>query len=91
MQSRGLLSEQRDGSFPSSLARGEAITTLLSAITEVDTSVQQQLTKSVVKIIFCVITGMRRIVRTVAICVNNGYNSSRGTIQRDHTRAEQNS
>ena len=63
---------------------GEAIMTLLSAITEVETSVQQHLTKNVVKIIFCV-------VRTLAVCVNNGYNSSRGTIQRDHTRAEQNS
>ena len=40
---------------------------------------------------FCVITGVRHIARTLTICVHDGHNSSRGTIQRDNTRTEQNS
>ena len=55
--------------------------TLLSAMTEVDCGEDH----------FCVITGVRHIARTHTICVHDGHNSSRGTIQRDITLAEQNS
>ena len=38
----------------------------------------------------CVITGVRHIARTHSVCVQDGHNNSRGTIQRDNTRAKQN-
>ena len=52
LQSRVLLSRLTDGSIPSNEVIGEAIMTLLSAMTEVETSVQRHFTKNVVKIIF---------------------------------------
>ena len=51
LQSRGLLSRLTDGSIPSNEVIGEAIMTLLSAMTEVEESVQRHFTKNVVKII----------------------------------------
>ena len=57
LQSRGLLSRLTDGSIPSKEVIGEAILTLLSAMTEVETSVQRHFTKNVVKIIFVLSPG----------------------------------
>ena len=39
---------------------------------------------------FCVVTGVRHVARTPSVCVNDGHDDSRGTVQRDNTRAEQN-
>ena len=52
LQSRGLLPRLTDGSIPSNEVIGEAIMTLLSAMTEVEASVQRHFTKNVVKVIF---------------------------------------
>ena len=52
LQSRGLVSHLTDGSIPSNEVIGEALMTLLSAMTEVEASVQRHFTKNVVKIIF---------------------------------------
>ena len=57
LQSRGLLSRLTDGSIPSNEIIGEAIMTLLSAMTEVEASVQRHFTKNVVKIIFVLSPG----------------------------------
>ena len=57
LQSRGLLSRLTDGSIPSNEVIGEAIMTLLSDMTEVETSVQRHFTKNVVKIIFVLSPG----------------------------------
>ena len=57
LQSRGLLSCLTDGSIPSNKVIGEAIMTLLSAMTEVEASVQRHFTKNVVKIIFVLSLG----------------------------------
>ena len=51
LQSRGLLSRLTDGSIPSNEVIGEAIMTLLSAMTEVEGSVQRHFAKNVLKII----------------------------------------
>ena len=57
LQSRGLLSRLTDVSVPSNEVIGEAIMTLLSAMTEVETSVQRHFIKTVVKIIFVLSPG----------------------------------
>ena len=57
LQSSGLLSRLTDGSVPSFEVIGEAIMTLHSAMTEVETSVQRHFTKNVVKIIFVLSPG----------------------------------
>ena len=57
LQSRGLLSRLTDGSTPSSEVIGVAIMTLLSAITEVEASVQRNFSKNVLKIIFVLSPG----------------------------------
>ena len=57
LQSRGLLSRLTDASIHSNEVMGEAIMTLLSAMTEVETSVQRNFTKNVVKIIFVLSPG----------------------------------
>ena len=57
LQSRGLLSRLTDGSIPSNEIIAEAIMTLLSAMTEVEASVQRHFTKNVVKVIFVLSTG----------------------------------
>ena len=57
LQSRGLLSRLTDGSIPSNEIMGEAIMTLLSAVTEVESSVQRHFTRNVVKIIFVLSPG----------------------------------
>ena len=57
LQSRGLLSRLTDGSTPSNEVIGEAIMTLLSAMTEVEASVQRHFTRNVVKIIFVLSPG----------------------------------
>ena len=57
LQSRGLLSRLTDGSIPSNEVIGEAIMTLLSAMTEVETSLQRHFTENVVKIIFVLSPG----------------------------------
>ena len=94
LQSRGLLSRLTDGSIPSNEVIGEAIMTLLSAMTEVEASVQRYFTRNVVKIIFVLSPGYATspeppYARTTTICVHDGHNSSWGTIQRDNTCAEQ--
>ena len=57
LQSRGLLSRPTDGSIPSNEVMGEAIMAFLSAMTEVETSVQRHFTKKVVKIVFVLSPG----------------------------------
>ena len=57
LQSRGLLSRLTDGSIPNNEVVGEAIMTLLSAMTEVKASVQRHSTMNVVKIIFALSPG----------------------------------
>ena len=52
LQSRGLLSRLTDGSIPSNEVIGEAIMTLLSAMADVESSVQRRFTQNVVKVIF---------------------------------------
>ena len=94
LQSRGLLSRLTDGSITSNEVIGEAIMTLLSAMTEVEASVQRHFTRNVVKIISVLSPGYATspeppYARTPTVCVHNGHNSSWGTIQRDHTCAEQ--
>ena len=56
-QSRGLLSRLTDGSIPSNEVIGEAIMTLLSAMADVESSVQRHFTKNVVKVIFVISPG----------------------------------
>ena len=87
LQSRGLLSRLTDGSIPSNEVIGEAIMTLLSAMTEVEAPVQRHFTKNVVKIIFMLSPGYT----TLPICVHDGQNSGGVTIQRVNTHTEQNS
>ena len=57
LQSRVLLSRLTDGSIQSNEVIGEAIIMLLSAMTEVEASVQRHFTKNVVKIIFLLSPG----------------------------------
>ena len=57
LQSRGLLSRLTDGSIPSNGIIGEAIMTLLSAMTELEASVQRHFTKNAAKIIFVLSPG----------------------------------
>ena len=57
LQSRGLLPCLTDGSNPSKEVIGEAVITLLSAMTEVEVSLQRHFTKNVVKIIFVLSPG----------------------------------
>ena len=51
LQSRGLLSRLTDGSIPSNEVIGEAIMTLLSAMTEVETAAKQRFTQNVVEVV----------------------------------------
>ena len=90
LQSRGLLPRLTDGSIPSNEVMGEAIMTLLSAMTEVETSVQRHFTKNVVKIIFVLSPGYAALPEPLQIVYTMVTTISRGTIQRDHIRAEQN-
>ena len=57
LQSRRLLSRLTDGSVRSNEIMGEAIMTLLSAMTEVESTVQRHFTRNVVKIIFVLSPG----------------------------------
>ena len=57
LQSRGLLSRLMDGSIPSNEVIGEAIMTLLSAMNDVESSVQRRFTQNVVKVIFVLSPG----------------------------------
>ena len=57
LHSRWLLSRLTDGSIPSNEVTGEATMTLLSAMTEVEASVQRHFIKNVVKIIFVLSPG----------------------------------
>ena len=57
LQSRALLSCLMDGSIPSNEVIGEATMTLLSAMTEMEASVQRDFTRNVVKIIFVLSPG----------------------------------
>ena len=57
LQSRGLLSRLTDGSIPNNEVIGESIMTLLSAMTEVEASVQRHFAKNVVNIIFVLSPG----------------------------------
>ena len=57
LQSRGLLSRLTDGSVTSNEVIGEAIIALLSAMTEVETSVKQRFTQNVVKVVFVLSPG----------------------------------
>ena len=51
LQIRGLLNTLIDGSTPSSEAVGEAIMTLLSAMTEAEKSIRQRFARQLVKVI----------------------------------------
>ena len=57
LQSRGLLSRLTDGSIPSNEVMVEAIMTLFSGMTELETSVQRHFIKKVVKIFFVLSSG----------------------------------
>ena len=57
LRSRELMTRRTDGSVPSNVVMGEAIMTLLSAMTEAERSVQQRFTKNVRKIIFVLSPG----------------------------------
>ena len=57
LQSRGLLSGLTDGSIPSNEVIGEAIMTLLSAMADVESSVQRRFFQNVVKVIFVLSPG----------------------------------
>ena len=57
LQSRSLLTRLTDGSTPSNEVMEEAIMTLFSAMTEVETSVRHCFTKNVVKIVFVLSPG----------------------------------
>ena len=57
LQSRGLLNAHIDGSTPSSEAVGEAIMTLLSAMTEAEKSIRQYFARQLVKVIFVLSPG----------------------------------
>ena len=57
LQSRGLLSRLTDGSIPSNEVIGEAIMTLLSAMTEVETAAKHGFTQNVVKVVFALSRG----------------------------------
>ena len=57
LQSRGLLTRLMNGSIPSNEVMGEAIMTLMSTMTEAETSIQQRFTRNVVKIVFILSPG----------------------------------
>ena len=57
LQSRGLLYRLTDESIPSNKIMREAIMTFLSAMTEVESSVQRHFTRNVLKIIFVLSPG----------------------------------
>ena len=57
LRSRELMTRRTDGSVPSNVVMGEAIMTLLSAMTEAERSVQQRFTKNVRNIIFVLSPG----------------------------------
>ena len=57
LQIRGLLSRLTDGLIPSNDVIGEAIMTLLSAMAELESSVQRHFTKNVVKVIYVLSPG----------------------------------
>ena len=57
LQSRGLFSRLTDGSIPSNEVMGEAIMTLVSAMADVESSVQRHFTKNVVKVSFVLSPG----------------------------------
>ena len=57
LQSRGLLARLTDGSVPSNEVMGEAIMTLLSAMTEVQVVVRQRFIRNMVKIVFVLSPG----------------------------------
>ena len=85
LQSRGLLTRLTDGSIPINEVIWEAIMTLLSAMAEVETAAKQRFTQNVVK----VVTRVRCIARTPSVCVHDGHNDSRGTVQCDNSCPEQ--
>ena len=87
LQSRGLLSRLTDGSIPSNGVIGEAIMTFLSAMADVESSVQRHFTQNVLKVIFVCVTGVRHIARTPSVCIYDGHDDSSGTVQRDNARA----
>ena len=60
-KSRGLLSRLTNASIPRNEVMGEAIITLLSAMTEVEKSVQRHFTMNVVKIIFVLSPGYAKL------------------------------
>ena len=57
LESRGLLFRLTDGSIPSNEVMREAIMTLLSAMADVESSVQRRFTQNVVKVIFVLSPG----------------------------------
>ena len=89
LQSRGLLSRLTDGSIPSNEVIGEAIMTILSAMADVETSVRQCFTQNVVKVVLCYHQGTSHCQKPFSL-FTRCHNDSRGTIQRDNTRAKQN-
>ena len=69
LQSRGLLSRLTDGSIPSNDVIGEAMITLLSAMADVESSVQRCFHSECSEGHLCVVTGVRHIARTPSVCV----------------------
>ena len=61
--------------------------TFLSAMADVESSVQRHFTQNVLKVIFVCVTGVRHIARTPSVCIYDGHDDSSGTVQRDNTRA----
>ena len=88
LQSRGLLSRLTDGSIPSNEVNCRAIALSHDRIRGISAATLHQ---EYGEDRLCVIAGVRHIARALTVCVHDGHNSSRGTIQRDNTRAEQNS
>ena len=63
---------------------------LLSAMADVGSSVQRRFTQNVVKLIFVLSPGYATVPEPPSICVHDGHNDRRGTVQRDNTRTKQN-
>ena len=88
LQSLGLLARLTNGSVTSNEVMGDAIMTLLSAMTEVRIVVRQHFTRNPVKIVFvlCVVTRICGAAKKNTVCVRDGHYNSRGTIRCDHSR-----
>ena len=64
--------------------------TLLSAMAEIETAAKLTFYLKCSEVGLCVITRVRCIARTPSVCVHDGHNDSRGTVQRNNSCPEQN-